>query len=58
MTSWLQGEVLVTHDAGLHARPSVQLTKLAEALPVPLKSRALRKVLGRCQYRQGDGIEG
>ena len=30
MTGWLQGEVLVTHDAGLHARPSVRLTKLAK----------------------------
>lgn len=30
MTGWLQCEVLVTHDAGLHARPSVRLTKLAK----------------------------
>lgn len=30
MTGWMQGEVLVTHDAGLHARPSVRLTKLAK----------------------------
>ena len=30
MTGWMQGEVLVTHDQGLHARPSVRLTKLAK----------------------------
>lgn len=30
MTGWMQHEVLVTHDAGLHARPSVRLTKLAK----------------------------
>ena len=30
MIGWLQSEVLVTHDAGLHARPSVRLTKLAK----------------------------
>ena len=30
MTGWKHGEVLVTHDQGLHARPSVRLTKLAK----------------------------
>jgi phosphocarrier protein len=30
MTGWKQGEIPVTHDAGLHARPSVRLTKLAK----------------------------
>ena len=30
MTGWITGEVLITHDIGLHARPSVKLTKLAK----------------------------
>jgi phosphocarrier protein len=30
MTDWLTGEALITHDVGLHARPSVRLTKLAK----------------------------
>ena len=30
MTGKVQGSVLMTHDIGLHARPSVKLTKLAK----------------------------
>jgi phosphocarrier protein len=29
-TSQVSGKVLLTHDVGLHARPSVKLTKLAK----------------------------
>ena len=30
MTGWITGSIVVTHDVGLHARPSVKLTKLAK----------------------------
>jgi phosphocarrier protein HPr len=30
MTEWISGSVLITHDVGLHARPSVKLTKVAK----------------------------
>jgi len=30
MSEWLTGSTLMTHDVGLHARPSVKLTKLAK----------------------------
>lgn len=30
MTDWVQGTVVITHDVGLHARPSVKLTKAAK----------------------------
>ena len=30
MSEWLTGSILMTHDVGLHARPSVKLTKLAK----------------------------
>jgi phosphocarrier protein HPr len=30
MTGMAEGTVLITHDVGLHARPSVKLTKLAK----------------------------
>jgi len=30
MTGKVQGSVVLTHDIGLHARPSVKLTKLAK----------------------------
>ena len=30
MSGMAQGSVLITHDVGLHARPSVKLTKLAK----------------------------
>lgn len=30
MTGWIGGSTVVTHDVGLHARPSVKLTKLAK----------------------------
>ena len=31
MTGKIHGSVVLTHDIGLHARPSVKLTKLAKA---------------------------
>jgi phosphocarrier protein HPr len=30
MSDWISGSVVITHDVGLHARPSVKLTKLAK----------------------------
>ena len=30
MSDWISGSVTITHDIGLHARPSVKLTKLAK----------------------------
>lgn len=30
MSEWVQGSVVITHDIGLHARPSVKLTKVAK----------------------------
>lgn len=30
MSDWVQGSVVITHDVGLHARPSVKLTKVAK----------------------------
>ena len=30
MSEWTTGSVLITHAVGLHARPSVKLTKLAK----------------------------
>jgi len=31
------GEVVITHDVGLHARPSVKLTKLAKTFPCAIE---------------------
>lgn len=31
MTEWTSSSVLIRHEVGLHARPSVKLTKLAKA---------------------------
>jgi phosphocarrier protein len=30
MSEWVTGEVVITHAVGLHARPSVKLTRLAK----------------------------
>jgi phosphocarrier protein len=30
MTKWIFSSITITHDVGLHARPSVKLTKLAK----------------------------
>jgi phosphocarrier protein len=30
MTGWITGTVVIAHDVGLHARPSVKLTKVAK----------------------------
>jgi phosphocarrier protein HPr len=30
MSEWISGSVVITHGIGLHARPSVKLTKLAK----------------------------
>ena len=30
MSDWLTGNTVITHDVGLHARPSVKLTKAAK----------------------------
>ena len=31
MNEWSSSSVVIRHDAGLHARPSVKLTKLAKS---------------------------
>jgi phosphocarrier protein len=30
MNGWIVDQIVITHDVGLHARPSVKLTKLAK----------------------------
>jgi phosphocarrier protein HPr len=30
MSEWVSGSAVITHDVGLHARPSVKLTKVAK----------------------------
>ena len=40
MTGMHQAEVVVTHAVGLHARPSVALTKLAKKLGAPVEIAA------------------
>ncbi len=30
MSDWISGSVVIAHDVGLHARPSVKLTKVAK----------------------------
>jgi phosphocarrier protein HPr len=30
MSEWISGSVVITHEVGLHARPSVKLTKAAK----------------------------
>lgn len=40
MSEVASGSVLITHDVGLHARPSVKLTKLAKGYSCPLEIAA------------------
>ena len=37
MTNLVTGSVLLTHDVGLHARPSVKLTKLAKRFEASIR---------------------
>jgi phosphocarrier protein HPr len=37
MSEWISGSVVITHDVGLHARPSVKLTKAAKAFKSTLE---------------------
>jgi phosphocarrier protein len=37
MSIYVQDSVVITHDVGLHARPSVSLTKLAKTLEAPVE---------------------
>jgi phosphocarrier protein len=37
MTGWIQDQVVITHAVGLHARPSVKLTKLAKGFACKLE---------------------
>jgi phosphocarrier protein HPr len=37
MSDTAQGSVVITHDVGLHARPSVKLTKLAKGFAATLE---------------------
>lgn len=40
MSEWISREVVITHAVGLHARPSVKLTKLAKTFPARLEIAA------------------
>ena len=37
MSEWISDRVVITHDVGLHARPSVKLTKLAKGFAAKLE---------------------
>jgi phosphocarrier protein len=37
MSDWVSGSVVITHDVGLHARPSVKLTKVAKGFASALE---------------------
>jgi phosphocarrier protein len=37
MSDWIMGSVLITHAVGLHARPSVKLTKLAKGFDATIE---------------------
>lgn len=37
MSEWVSGSAVITHDAGLHARPSVKLTKLAKGFAAAIE---------------------
>jgi phosphocarrier protein HPr len=37
MKDWLTTSVVITHDVGLHARPSVRLTKLAKGFSAAIE---------------------
>lgn len=43
MTGMHEAEVVITHAVGLHARPSVALTKLARSLGAPVEIAATRE---------------
>ena len=38
--TWIEGAVEITHDVGLHARPSVKLTKLAKCFSARIEITA------------------
>ena len=38
--TWIEGVVEITHDVGLHARPSVKLTKLAKCFSARIEITA------------------
>ena len=40
MSETMQGSVVITHDVGLHARPSVKLTKLAKGFSATIEIAA------------------
>lgn len=40
MSQWITDQVVVTHDVGLHARPSVKLTKLAKSFGAAIEIAA------------------
>lgn len=40
MSETAQGSVVITHDVGLHARPSVKLTKLAKGFAATIEVAA------------------
>ncbi len=37
MSDWISGSAVITHDVGLHARPSVKLTKVAKGFAAAIE---------------------
>jgi hypothetical protein len=54
------GAILIAHEVGLHARPSVKLTKLAKTFGSKIElSLSDSGPLDRCQeHREGHGVQG
>lgn len=40
MSDWRSASIVITHDVGLHARPSVKLTKLAKGFAAKIEIAA------------------
>lgn len=40
MSQWITDQVVITHDVGLHARPSVKLTRLARGFGAAIEIAA------------------
>ena len=60
MSPTAEATVLITHEVGLHARPSVKFTKLAKTFRGAGRGGAWprRAVVRRQEHRQGDGGQG
>ena len=54
------GAIVIAHEVGLHARPSVKLTKLAKTFASKIELGLVRRrSVDRCQeHREGHGVQG